>query len=138
MPPNFSMSSLRSSVSELAVVERLRDRLPFDIGVNGKGLSHSTYAAAFAVVGPAFGTENSLRVVSSSAAAPEAGFVLEDKFVLTVDVLLDLVLNFSGIKEMVCRSGLSTMRNGMGLLSGPPGEAELRPSPHPPIPTLIG
>jgi len=51
---NFSSSSLRSSVSVLMVVERLRDRLELDLGVNGKGLPHSRYAAVFAVVNSAF------------------------------------------------------------------------------------
>lgn len=54
VPPNFSMSSLRSSVFVVVVVERLRDRLTLDVGVNGKGLLRSTHSAVFAVVEPAF------------------------------------------------------------------------------------
>ena len=86
MPANFSMSSFRSSVSVLAVVETLRDRLPLDIGVNGKGLLRSIYVAVFAVVKLAFSTVNSLcTIISPLAAAGEAGFVPVDKFVLIVD-----------------------------------------------------
>jgi hypothetical protein len=49
VPANFSMSSLRSSVSVLAVVEILRARLNLVVGVNGKGLLSSSYATLFAV-----------------------------------------------------------------------------------------
>ena len=123
----------------MVVVERLRDKLTWDVGVNGKGLLRSTDAAVLVVLEPAFWTaSSSLRLISSWAAAPEVGFLAADKFVLVSEAWFDLVLNFSGNKEIDCCSGFSTMRDGTGLWSKPPGDTELRSSPHPPTLLLIG
>jgi hypothetical protein len=75
---------------------------------------------------------SSLRLISSWAAAPEVGFFAADTFVLVLEATFNLEWNISGNKEINCCSGFSTMRDGRGSLSEPPGEAELRPSPHPP------